>query len=92
MIAASIISGHITWFIIALTVLEVAALAAYRRLSFADYLPNILAGDFLLLAWVFSAAHWAVSAVCLLGALLAHATDLLRRIISGRKSRTSRPG
>jgi hypothetical protein len=84
MMAAWIGSGAIAWCIIGLTVLEVGAIAGYRRvtgggLSLAESLPNILAGDFLLLAWVFSSRHWMVTAVCLLGSLVAHGTDMWRR-------------
>jgi hypothetical protein len=79
-----ITSGHIGYAIIALTLLEIGGLAAYRRLTgngptLAEILPNILAGDFILLAWPLSAIHWTLSAVCLLGALIAHSTDMLRR-------------
>jgi hypothetical protein len=84
MIAAWIGSGQVAWCIIGLTVLEVFAIAGYRRvtgggLSLAESLPNILAGDFLLLAWVFSGRHWMVTALCLLGSLVAHGTDMWRR-------------
>jgi hypothetical protein len=79
-----IATGHIGYVIIALTVLEIIALACYRRLngsgpSLAASLPNILAGDFILLAWPLSAINWEISALCLLGALIAHSTDMLRR-------------
>jgi hypothetical protein len=85
MIKAMISSGQIGYAIVALTWLEVAGLAAFRRLTgkgptLAVTLPNILAGDFILLAWPLGAAHWSLSAICLLGALLAHGTDLFRRL------------
>jgi hypothetical protein len=84
MIRSLITDGHIGYVIIALTLLEIAGLAAYRRSTgngpaLAAILPNILAGDFILLAWPLSATHWTWSAVCLLGALTAHSTDMLRR-------------
>ncbi len=84
MIKSIITSGQIGYAIIALTLLEIACLAAYRRLTgngptLAAILPNILAGDFILLAWPLSAIHWTLSAICLLGALVAHSTDMLHR-------------
>ncbi len=85
MIRSLIASGHIGYAIIALTLLEIGGLAGYRRLTghgptLAAILPNILAGDFILLAWPLSSIHWTLSAVCLLGALIAHSTDMLRRL------------
>jgi len=84
MIARAIANGDIALPIVLLTVVEFAVLGAYHRATAkgpaaATLLPNILAGDFLLLAWFFSRHHWALAAACLLGALLAHVTDLLRR-------------
>ncbi len=84
MIRSMIVTGHIGYAIIVLTVLEMIGLAAYRRLSgngptLAESLPNILAGDFILLAWPLSAIHWTWSAACLFGALIAHSADMLRR-------------
>jgi hypothetical protein len=84
MIRCLINTGHIGYVIIALTLLEIGGLAAYRRSTgngptLAAILPNILAGDFILLAWPLSAIHWTWSAACLLGALTAHSTDMLRR-------------
>jgi hypothetical protein len=83
MIAHAITSGHIASLILALTFLELIALIAYRRITqrgptLANILPNLLAGDFLLLAWRLS-AHWPYAAAALLAALLAHGTDLVRR-------------
>jgi hypothetical protein len=68
MIRSLISTGHIGYLIIALTLLEIAGLAAYRRSTgngpaLAVILPNILAGDFILLAWPLSAIHWTWSAV-----------------------------
>ncbi len=84
MIQSLIASGQIGYAVIAVTVLEIAGLAAYRRLTgngptLAAMLPNILAGDFILLAWPLGSIHWSWSALCLLGALIAHSTDMLRR-------------
>ncbi len=84
MIRSIVVNGHIGYAIIALTLLEICGLAAYRRLTgkgptLGDVLPNILAGDFILLAWPLSANHWSWSALCLLAALIAHSTDMLRR-------------
>jgi hypothetical protein len=92
-IAHLIASGQIAPGIIALTVLEICAITACRRRLFGgivliDYIPNILAGDFLLLAWAFSAAHWLCAAASLLGALLAHLTDMWRRLVSQRKKQS----
>jgi hypothetical protein len=77
-------TGHIGYAIIALTLFEVVALATYHRSTgngptLAESLPNILAGDFILLAWALSRGHWTLSALALLGALLSHSTDMLRR-------------
>ena len=96
MIAGWIASGGIAGCILGLTVLEVAALALYRRitgtgLAPADYLPNILAGDFLLLAWWCAVAHWVWAAAALLGALLAHTADMAGRM-RGRVLPSSRKG
>lgn len=79
-----VIAGTIGYLIVGLTMLEVACLALYRRLTgsgptLAESLPNILAGDFILLAWPLSRIHWTWSAACLLGALISHSTDMLRR-------------
>jgi hypothetical protein len=83
---ALIDSGAIVAGILVLTVFEFLALLALRRLGLsrlraADILPNILAGDFLLLAWLTNLRHapWPVTAAALLGALLSHGTDLARR-------------
>ncbi len=76
-----IASGQIAWIILALTALELAAFALARRwrLKLRDVLPNVLAGDGLLLAWGLAASHWRLAAAALLGALLAHGSDLWRR-------------
>lgn len=87
MIRSLIQSGDIGYAIIALTLFEIMALAAYRHLTgngptLAASLPNILAGDFILLAWATSKLSWRFSALCLLGALISHSTDMLRRWLS----------
>lgn len=79
-----ITSGNIGYIIVGLTVLEIAGLVAYRRLTgngltLSETLPNILAGDFILLAWPLSPLHWMLSALCLLCALFSHSADILRR-------------
>lgn len=84
MTAAWIASGTVALCIIGLTVLEMLALAvlwqrAGRGVPLAAALPNILAGDFLLLAWWLSRGHWALAAAALAGAGLSHAVDLQRR-------------
>jgi hypothetical protein len=84
--AALINSGAIAADILALTLFEFLALLLLRRLGISrlralDILPNILAGDFLLLAWLTTLRHtpWPLTAAALLGALASHATDLARR-------------
>jgi hypothetical protein len=79
-------SGAAAAAILALTVVEFLILLLLRRLSIsrltiADLLPNILAGDFLLLAWLTNQRHapWQATAAALLGALLSHIADLARR-------------
>jgi hypothetical protein len=79
-------SGHIAAMILALTVFEVAALTWFHRatgrgIALSDLLPNVLAGDFLLLAWLLASARagWPWIGAALAGALLSHATDLVRR-------------
>lgn len=79
-----IASGQVCATIVALTALEFLALAIYRRrfgggICWKDSLPNILAGDFLLLAWWSSSGHWLWAVLCLLAALLSHVTDMCRR-------------
>ena len=72
--------------VIAVLVMEVVLLLAWRRVSgrgvpAADLLPPVLSGLFLLLAfriWVGDGA-WLWVAVCLLAALAAHLFDLRRR-------------
>ncbi len=80
--AQLVASGQIALGIAVLTMGEIVMLAIFGRragLALASLLPNILAGDFLLLAWYFSAAHWSWAALSLTGALAAHVTDLTRR-------------
>lgn len=82
MMRTLIASGNIALFILALTLGEILVLLALRKSRgwhAADFLPNILAGDFLLLAWWLSAAHWRLAAIALLGALFAHGTDMARK-------------
>jgi hypothetical protein len=78
--------GGVIEFILALTVLEVLGIFGLRRmgvtrLTMGQVMPNVLAGDFLLLAWLSDVrgASWGVVAGCLLGALVSHATDLVLR-------------
>jgi hypothetical protein len=86
LIAASIASGAIIEFILALTVVELFGILALQRFAFTKLiwwkiLPNILAGDFILLAWLSALHHagWTITATCLLGALCSHAVDLALR-------------
>jgi len=69
-------SGHVAYCIAGLTIFEMLGLTWLRRLR--EFLPTILAGDFLLLAWAQS-AHWLLSAAFLLAALISHSTDLVKR-------------
>ena len=74
-------SANIALFIAALTIIEIVLIAWLLRrfVSITDMLPNILAGDFLLLAWYFGTRNWRVAAVALLGALAAHVVDMAGR-------------
>jgi hypothetical protein len=81
-----IATGHAAELILVLTVFEAVGLLLYHRrtgsgIMPAGFLPNMLAGDFLLLAWIASAhaAPWPYAAAALLGALLCHGTDILLR-------------
>jgi len=78
-----IASGRIAELILLLTACEALGLFLLRRfagwgLDVVDFLPNLLAGDFLLLAWFASARGeaWPWSAAALLAALVCHLTDL----------------
>lgn len=87
---AALASGAIPAVIFALTLLEMAGLWSLHRASLSPLplrrvLATILAGDFLLLAWL-AAQHHAPSPVvagCLLAALVAHAID-----VAGRANRS----
>jgi hypothetical protein len=81
-----ITSGTIAIPILLLTIFEAAALLVYHRRTgngpdWRTLLPNILAGDFLLLAWLTSATHqpWQITAAALAAAFAAHLTDLAWR-------------
>jgi hypothetical protein len=72
--------------VLLLTVFEAAGLVVFYRLTgrgimVAGFLPNMLAGDFLLLAWIASTRGeaWPWSAAALLVALSCHVTDLALR-------------
>ena len=80
-----IFSGRFALWIIILTGVEAVALLSYRRFTrrgpaAADFLPAILAGDFLLLAWFMASTHsrWIWPAMALLAALLSHLVDMGR--------------
>jgi hypothetical protein len=84
--AGWVANGGVIEFILALTVLEVLGIVGLRRvgvtrLTVGQVLPNVLAGDFLLLAWLcdLRGVGGGVTAVCLLGALVSHMTDLVLR-------------
>jgi hypothetical protein len=86
-------SGAAAELILGITVLEIFGLFALRgagviRLSALSYLPNILAGDFLLLAWLASLRHvaWPVTCLCLLAAFASHGIDLTTRLRSSGKT------
>ncbi len=79
--------GTVPGAILALTVLEAAGIWVLHRLrvlpvGLPRLAPTILAGDFLLLAWLVSArqAPWFVTAGCLAGALVAHGADMAGRV------------
>jgi hypothetical protein len=81
-----IASGDAAALILILTLFEILGLIVLHRLgltrlTLAGILPNILAGDFLLLAWLTSLhrAPWPIPAAALIAALASHATDLARR-------------
>jgi len=86
MLATALINGTIAIPILVLTVFEAAALLIYHRLTtngpaIKAFLPNLLAGDFLLLAWLTSATHqpWFLTGASLAAAFAAHITDLAWR-------------
>ena len=79
-------SGHVVDLILLLVLAEAAALLALHRATgrgppLAALLPNLAAGACLLLALRagLRGAAWPVVALCLLGSLLAHLTDLRAR-------------
>jgi len=79
--------GTVPAAIAALTVFEGAGIWVLHRVgvlpvALPKVLPTILAGDFLLLAWLASArqAPWFVTAGCLAGALVAHGVDMAGRV------------
>lgn len=79
-------TGNIAIPILVLTIFEAAALLVYRRATargpgIKAFLPNLLAGDFLLLAWLANTTHqpWPLTAAALLAALASHATDMALR-------------
>lgn len=85
-------SGQLVDFILGLVVLEIAAFALYRRatgggIPLADFLPNILAGAFLLLALRVQLAEggWMPVSLCLASAGIAHVVDIGRRWRSQRR-------
>jgi hypothetical protein len=85
-LTTALANGTITIPILALTIFEAAALLIYHRVTangprLKAFLPNLLAGDFLLLAWLTSATHlpWPLTAASLAAAFAAHLTDLSLR-------------
>ncbi len=79
-------SGEIAVAILLLTFFEAAALVLYRRatgrgVAIVAFLPNLLAGDFLLLAWAAIAMRqpWQWSALALISSFICHLTDLYCR-------------
>ncbi|MDE8343102.1 MAG: hypothetical protein POG24_04710 [Acidocella sp.] len=72
--------------ILCLTMFEAAGLALFYQftkhgVAWRDFLPNLLAGDFLLVAWWLNARHdaWPFTAAALLLSLVCHLSDLARR-------------
>ena len=83
-------SGRVVDVILALVVLEGAALIVLRRIRghgprLADLVPNLLSGAFMLLALraALAGAWWGWIGMCLTAALLAHLADLLPRLRPG---------
>jgi hypothetical protein len=81
-----IATGRAAELILVLTLFEALALVVYHRRTGSglmpdQFLPNMLAGDFLLLAWIASAhaAPWPYAAAALLAALLCHMMDVVLR-------------
>lgn len=86
MIASLVSSGDIVVPILILTMFEAAGLLLLYQVTkhgvaWRDFLPNLLAGDFLLTAWWFNAKHdaWPLTAAALLLSLVCHLSDLARR-------------
>ncbi len=86
MIASLVTSGGIVVPILILTIFEAAGLALLHHftkhgVAWQDFLPNLLAGDFLLAAWWLNARHeaWLFTAAALLMSLVCHVSDLARR-------------
>ncbi|MDE8348887.1 MAG: hypothetical protein POG74_05305 [Acidocella sp.] len=86
MIASLVTSGDIIVPILILTMFEAAGLALLYHFTkhgvvWRDFLPNLLAGDFLLAAWWLSAKHhaWPFVAAALLLSFVCHLFDLARR-------------
>jgi len=80
-------SGRVVDLIVALMLVEGIALAVYRRqtgrgIATLDWVWNLLAGYFLLLALRAALVHadWRWIALCLALAFAAHLADLLRRM------------
>ncbi len=74
--------------ILMLTTLEGLGLGLLWRLqrrgvAWDMVLPNLLAGDFILIAWLTNATHqpWPVTAVSLLLSFLCHGVDMSRRLV-----------
>ena len=86
MIASLVSSGGIVVPILILTMFEAAGLVLLYQVTkhgvaWRDFLPNLLAGDFLLTAWWFNEKHdaWPLTAAALLLSLVCHLSDLARR-------------
>ncbi len=87
MIAGLVSSGDIAILIVILTIFELVGLVVLRRRfglgpRLRAFLPSLLAGDCLLLAWFadVSGYDWHVVAAALLGGLVAHVVDLGLRL------------
>jgi hypothetical protein len=79
-------SGQIAVIILILTMFEAAGLVflyrfTKRGVAWQDFVPNLLAGDFLLVAWITNEdrASWKITGLALFLSLTCHLTDLVRR-------------
>ncbi len=86
--AGLVTSGYIVIPILMLTLLEALGLGLLwhvrrRGVAWDIVLPNLLAGDFLLIAWLTNATHqaWTLTAMSLFMSFLCHGIDMSRRFV-----------